>query len=242
MKKNRQTIAFKIPIGGLQKQSLIDYPGNVSAIVFTQGCNFRCVYCHNPELVLPEQIKNAKRLNTEKILNWITNNQKLLDAVVITGGEPTLHGSLPDFINRIKQLGLKIKLDTNGTNPEMLKQLIHNKQLDYIAMDVKAPLELLKYRKIVGENYNSALMGKVIESIDILMSEGIEYEFRTTLDSLLGIADIEKIIDSISGNYYLQLIHNSDKNLQIGQNHFTVAVLEKIASKPLKNITIYIRE
>ena len=242
MKKNRQTIAFKLPIGGFQKQSLLDYPGNISAIVFTQGCNFRCAYCHNPELVLQEQIKYARRFNTEKILNWINNNQKLLDAVVITGGEPTLHGSLPDFINRIKQLGLKIKLDTNGTNPSLLKQLIHNKQLDYIAMDVKAPLELLKYRKIVGENLNSSLLAKVIESIDILMSEGIEYEFRTTLDSSLVIPDIENIIDSISGNYYLQLIHNSDKNLQIDQTHFTVAALEKIASKPLKDITICIRE
>ncbi|MCK5135224.1 MAG: anaerobic ribonucleoside-triphosphate reductase activating protein [Bacteroidales bacterium] len=241
MKKNKQTIAFKLPIGGFQKQSLIDYPGNVSAIIFTQGCNFRCVYCHNPELVLQEQIKNAKRFNTEKTLNWINNNQKLLDAVVITGGEPTLHDSLPAFINRINQLGLKIKLDTNGTNPKLLKQLIRNKQLDYIAMDVKAPLELLKYREIVGENFNSTLMAKVIESIDILKSEGIEYEFRTTLDSLLVISDIENIIDSISGNYYLQLIHK-DKDLQIDQNHFTVAVLKKIASKPLKNITIYIRE
>lgn len=242
MKKNNQIIATKLPIGGFQKQSLIDYPGNVSAIIFTQGCNFRCVYCHNPELVLQEQIKNAKRFNAEEILNWISNNQKLLDAVVITGGEPTLHGSLPDFINRIKQLGLKIKLDTNGTNPSLLKQLINNKQLDYIAMDVKAPLELLKYRKVVGKNFNSSLLANVIESIDILMSEGIEYEFRTTLDSSLVISDIKNIIDSISGNYYLQLIHNHDKNLQIGQSQFTVAALKKIASKPLKNITICIRE
>ena len=188
-----------------------------------------------------EQIKKAKRFNTGEILNWINNNQKLLDAVVITGGEPTLHDSLPVFIHRIKQLGLKIKLDTNGTNPKLLKQLIRNKQLDYIAMDVKAPLELLKYREIAGENFNPALMAKVIESIDILKSEGIEYEFRTTLDSSLMISDIENIMDSISGNYYLQLIHNN-KNLQIGQSHFTVAALEKIASKPLRNTTIYIRE
>lgn len=234
--------AIKLPIGGFQKQSLIDYPGNISAIVFTRSCNFRCAYCHNPELVLPEQIKNAKRFNTEKILKWINNNQKLLDAVVVTGGEPTLHGSLPDFINLLKQMGLKIKLDTNGTNPEMLKQLIRDKHLDYIAMDVKAPLELLKYQKIVGKNFNSALMAKVIESVDILKSEVIEYEFRTTLDSSLVISDIENIIDSISGNYYLQLIHNKDKNLQIGQNHFTVAALENISSKPIKNKTINIRK
>ena len=117
-----------------------------------------------------------------------------------------------------------------------------NKQLDFIAMDVKAPMELLKYRKIVGKNFNSSLMAKVIESVDILKSAGIEFEFRTTLDSLLVMADIENIIDSISGNYYLQLVHNCDKSLQIGQNYFTVSMLENIASKPFKNTTICIRE
>ncbi len=187
-------------IGGLQKFSLIDYPGKTSAIIFTIGCNFRCSYCHNPELVIPE--KYASKIPLAEIYSFLKIRQNKLDAVSITGGEPTLHPDLPKVIREIKEMGFLVKLDSNGSKPEMLKKLIDKKLIDYLAMDVKAPLE--NYSKFVG---CSVLINKLKTSINLIMKSSIEYEFRTTIvKSLTSKDDLRKIAQTIKGaeNYYLQ--------------------------------------
>lgn len=193
------------PIGGFIKQSLIDYPGNISSVIFTQGCNFRCIYCHNPDLVWPERIKKSETFDTGAVLNWITENQLLLDAVVITGGEPTMHTSLEEFIVDIKNLDLKVKLDSNGTNPDVLEKLISKNLLDYIAMDVKAPLNLEEYKILVGEAFNQKRLDNIQNSIELIKNSNVEFEFRTTvLDKFHTIESIEKIVAYLECNLYLQ--------------------------------------
>ncbi len=132
-------------IGALQKFSLIDYPGKVCAIIFTVGCNFRCGYCHNPELVDPKQF--PKPMPEEKIISFLQKRKGKLEAITITGGEPTLQPDLLSFLEQVKRHGYLVKLDTNGTNPNMLQQTIKDKLVDYIAMDIKGPLD--RYREIV---------------------------------------------------------------------------------------------
>lgn len=188
-----------ISIGGFQKSSLIDYPEKISAIIFTQGCNFRCPYCHNPELIFGT---SNSSMDEPSIINFLASRQGKLDGVVITGGEPTLHKSLPEFIKQIKGLGFLIKLDTNGSNPEMLESLIENKLIDYVAMDIKAPIE--KYSTVVGDKIGTE---NILKSIEILKKSGIEHEYRTTVvKSLLSPADFEQIGEMIQGadKYYLQ--------------------------------------
>ncbi|HEC30543.1 MAG TPA: anaerobic ribonucleoside-triphosphate reductase activating protein [Candidatus Yonathbacteria bacterium] len=187
-------------IGGLQKFSLIDYPGKTTAIIFTVGCNFRCRYCHNPELVIPEEYK--KEIPISEIYNFLESRRGKLDAVCITGGEPTQHSDLPEMINKIKKMGFLVKLDSNGSRPEVLDDFIKKNMVDYIAMDVKAPLE--DYLKIMGWWVSPE---KLKKSINLIMSSGIEYEFRTTVaKSITSMDDIRKIAQTIEGaeNYYLQ--------------------------------------
>lgn len=215
-------------IGGLQKSSLIDYPEKISTIIFTQGCNFKCPYCHNPELTTvnsereTERCEDAKmcrcvealednhastppRLlssNKTQILDFLKSRMGKLDGVVITGGEPTLHKELPQFIEQINNLGFLVKLDTNGTNPDMLNDLIEKKLIDYVAMDIKAPIE--KYSEIVCSEVNTE---NILKSIEILKKSSIDFEFRTTvIKSQLLPADFEKIGELIQGTdkYYLQ--------------------------------------
>jgi pyruvate formate lyase activating enzyme len=185
-------------IGGLERCSLIDYPGKVAAIVFTIGCNFRCPYCHNPELV----DETASSLSEESILHFLMSRKGLLDAVTITGGEPTMHEDLLRFIRSIRALGFLVKLDTNGTNPQMLASLIQENLLDYIAMDIKAPLT--SYGKIVGRPAHTENIRK---SLTLLMESGVPYEFRTTVvRALLSPEDFDSIGEDIRGahRYYLQ--------------------------------------
>jgi len=184
--------------GGLIKSSLIDYPEKISAIVFTQGCNFRCSYCHNPELLN----FGSTDFSTEEILAFLEKRKGKLDAVVITGGEPTLQKDLKAFIQEVKSMGFLVKLDTNGTAPELLQELIDEKLLDYVAMDIKAPLD--KYSTITQV---ITAEEKIKKSIEILLNDKVDYEFRTTVvKSLLSVEDFEKIADLISGakRYYLQ--------------------------------------
>lgn len=186
-------------IGGFQKSSLIDYPGKISAVIFTQGCNFKCPYCHNPELIL-----NGRENSIEfsRLITFLQSRKGKLDGVVITGGEPTLHKSLPEVIVQIKALGFAVKLDTNGTNPQMLQILINEKLIDYVAMDIKAPIE--KYSEIVNSKVNT---DNILKSIEMLKTSDIDYEFRTTVvKSQLLPNDFEKIGEMIKGSkkYYLQ--------------------------------------
>ena len=186
--------------GGLQKFSLIDYPGKICAIVFTVGCNFRCPYCHNPELV--DVNDNTDIIEEEKILEFLKSRIGKLEAVSITGGEPTLHNDLLDFIKKVKNMGFLVKLDTNGTQPSVLQELIDKKLVDHLAMDVKAPLD--KYEKVTIKPIN---IDDIKKSIEIIKNSGIDHEFRTTIvESLLSKDDILKIGETITGakRYYLQ--------------------------------------
>lgn len=174
-------------IGGLQRLSLIDYPGKIAAIVFTQGCNFRCGYCHNPELVNPDFF--TKPIPAEEVFTFLKSRRGKLEGVVITGGEPLLQKGINDFLKRIKGLGYLIKLDTNGSFPERLKDIIEKKLVDYLAMDIKAPLE--KYADIIKAAVETK---KIKESINLIMNSGLDYEFRTTVvKSQLRKGDILKI-------------------------------------------------
>lgn len=185
-------------IGGIEKCTFIDYPGFISAVLFTVGCNFRCPYCHNPELVE----ETVEEITIDNIWSFLKSRQGILDGVTITGGEPTLHDDLPCFIKKIKDLGFLVKLDTNGTNPDMLHELYMASLLDYVAMDIKAPFST--YEQTVSRPID---VSKLISSVNYIMNSGISYEFRTTaIKSLLSIDDFHEIGNSIKGAsvYYLQ--------------------------------------
>lgn len=167
-------------IGGFVKQSLIDYPGKIAAIVFTQGCNFRCGYCHNPGLVLPELFHQNQAISVNEVLCYLQERKNWLDGVVVTGGEPTIHKDLPEFLKKIKDMGYLIKLDTNGSNPLMLEHIIKESLADYIAMDIKTTLKTTNYSQITGIGESDGITEKVIASIDMLKNSNIETEFRTT--------------------------------------------------------------
>ncbi len=171
-------------IGGFQRFSLLDYPGQLAAIVFTQGCNFRCPYCHNPALVNPGQFEQV--LDTEWVLRFLYRRRKKLGAVVITGGEPTLQADLIPFLKLIKAMRYKVKLDTNGSQPGILDEIFSHKLADYVAMDIKAPLHL--YKLITRSEIDDSC---IIRSMDLIRRAAISYEFRTTyFDALLGRQDL----------------------------------------------------
>ena len=159
-------------IGGLQKLTLLDFPGRVAVMIFTRGCNFRCPYCHNPELVRD----GDGQYTPEMIMEHLRQRKFFLDGVVISGGEPTIHHDLVDFCRQIKDMGLEVKLDTNGSNPLLLKTLLQQKLVDYVAMDVKASWRNYdKVTKLPG------IEGNCIKSMDLIRNSGVEYEFRTTV-------------------------------------------------------------
>ena len=183
-------------IGGLQKTSFLDYPDKISTIIFTSGCNFRCGYCHNPELI------NSKtsKYSTEEIIQFLKTRTGKIDGVVITGGEPCIHKDLIDFIIKIKELDFLVKLDSNGSYPDVIEKCIP--YIDYIAMDIKAPL--YKYQTVINSPVN---IDNIQKSITLIMKSNLDYEFRTTvLKSMLNIEDFKAIGNLISGakKYYLQ--------------------------------------
>jgi pyruvate formate lyase activating enzyme len=160
---------------------MIDFPGKISAIVFTQGCNLRCGYCHNPELIaLRRQTGAAPHWEDADVLYYLEKRRGALEGLVVTGGEPTIQPDLKDFLSKVKALGYLVKLDTNGTNPPALKDLLENKLLDFVAMDVKAPFE--KYAAVCGMPVDT---DKIKASITLLQSSGLPHELRTTYDKTL---------------------------------------------------------
>ncbi len=190
-------------IGAIDKFTLIDFPEHIAAIIFTQGCNFRCPFCHNPELVLPEKFEDP--IPQDEVLKFLESRKKYLDGVEFTGGEPTLQKDLPEMVKKIKEMGFAVKLDTNGTNPEMLKQLFSENLLDYVAMDVKSSLE--RYDEIAGVKTDTE---KIRKSILLIKSHAPDYEFRTTV--IKGFHDeneIRKIAELVSGakKYFIQKPH-----------------------------------
>jgi len=183
-------------IGGLIKFTLIDYPGRVAAVVFTQGCNFRCRYCHNPELVYPHLLQEP--MPQEEVLSFLRHRQGTLEGVVVTGGEPTLQPDLLDFLTQVKSLGYFVKLDTNGARPDVLQEAIEKKLVDYIAMDLKAPLE--KYALITGVSCDIATLQR---SMQLIKDSGLAYEFRTTYDKeVLTDKDIDALKELTKGQPY----------------------------------------
>ncbi|MFH1779993.1 MAG: anaerobic ribonucleoside-triphosphate reductase activating protein [Candidatus Micrarchaeota archaeon] len=189
-------------IKAIQPLSLLDYPGKLSTIFFLYGCNFNCPYCHNPELVSPK-LRDARRtIPLHEAMAFLEKRKHLLDGVVVTGGEPCLNPDLPELLSEIKKRGFLVKLDSNGSMPEMLELLVEKKLVDYIAMDVKAPLE--KYGEVTRIKINTE---KIKQSIDFIKKSGLPHEFRTTVvPSLLNEGDLIKIGELIQGAdaYYLQ--------------------------------------
>ncbi len=213
-------------IGGLQKLTLIDYPGKLACTVFTSGCNFRCSWCYSPELVLPEKIEQQPEIEKDFFFDFLEKRSGKIEGVVICGGEPTINPDLPQFVREIKERGFSVKIDTNGSRPEMLKTLLREDLVDYIAMDLKVPLD--RYREIAGKEGDAE---KIRESIEIIKNSGIEYEFRTTL--VPGIhkkRDVSVMAETIRGadNYFLQnfLPEKTLEESFLGRKPFTGKELE----------------
>ncbi len=186
-------------ISGLQKLTLLDFPGTVSCIVFTHGCNFRCPFCHNSSLV---DGPAREEISENEVVDFLKSRKNILDGVVVSGGEPLLHPDIAEFLKKVKELGYKVKIDTNGTKPEMLKKLVNDGLVDYVAMDIKNSPE--QYKSATGVD---GLLEAVTESKDFLLSGNVEYEFRTTV--VKGIHTKEQLVSLakwIKGakKYYLQ--------------------------------------
>ena len=192
---------------GLQKLTLLDYPGKVACTLFTRGCNFRCPFCHNASLVVrPEE---QRMYDNAEILAFLKKRQGVLDGVAITGGEPTLMGGLYDFINEVKNLGYDVKLDTNGTRPGVLRRLVNDGLVDYVAMDIKNSPEKYAYTCGLPEGYD---LSKIIESKEFLMEGRVDFEFRTTVAKPFHEeSDFIKIGEWLKGNekYFLQQFKDS---------------------------------
>ena len=221
-------------IGGIQKTTLIDYPGKVAAIVFTRGCPLRCHYCHNPALVLPERY--AEQIPTEKVMSFLESRKGKLDGVAVTGGEPTMQADLPEFLKRISGMGFQIKLDTCGVNPQMLEKLIKSGLLDYVAMDLKAPFG--RYKEVAGVPIKEEFIRR---SIGIIMGSGLDYEFRTTIvKGQLAESDIVEMAGSIEGAkmYALQRFRGGDTlDPKFGKMEaYTVEEMERIREKAGKHV------
>jgi pyruvate formate lyase activating enzyme len=189
-----------LPIKGLQKITLIDYPGKVAATIFLGGCNFRCSYCHNPQLVLSDS--NLPDLSSEAILSFLKERQGFLDGICVTGGEPLLYPELKVFLAEVKALGFLVKVDTNGSFPKRLQELVEERLVDYVAMDIKAPKE--KYKEVARTEID---LEKINESASYLLASDISYEFRTTVFSGLTLEDFISIGKWLEGaqRYYLQV-------------------------------------
>ena len=190
-------------IGGMQKMTLLDYPGLVASTIFTGGCNFKCPFCHNKDLVfLPD---DYEFFQAEGVLAYLHKRKGILDGVCISGGEPLVQSGLLEFIRRIKEMGYRVKLDTNGYSPARLKEILDTGYIDYVAMDIKNCKE--KYASTIGLNEDVFKIERIQESIDLLMQGDVDYEFRTTvIREMHDVDDFKKIGDWISGckRYFLQ--------------------------------------
>lgn len=227
-------------IKGLQKISLVDYPNKVCSVIFLSKCNFRCSYCHNPELVIDIGLPEIKE---EEVMKVLDERKRFIDGVCITGGEPTLHKDLPEFMKKLKDKGLKVKLDTNGSNPEMLKQLIKYKLVDFIAMDVKNVFE--KYEETTGSKINCET---IKESINIIINSGVEHEFRTTVLPKLhkkeDLIKITKVYLTGAKKYVLQQFIPAEKIINknfLTEKKFSKKELEEIKKECSKYVKTEIR-
>lgn len=215
---------------GIIKNSFVDFPNNISTVVFTFGCNFNCWYCHNRQIIEGER---TEPISEEEVFEFLKKRKGLIDGVVISGGEPTLCEGLETFIVKVKNLGFKVKLDTNGTNPTVLKNLLNKNLLDFVAMDIKTSFN--NYPKLVGGCVN---IEDVKKSINILINSKIDYEFRTTFSPDVSLENIEEIASYIKNakSYAIQKYNSPNKNVVIiphSKSDFDLAL--KIAKKYVKN-------
>ncbi len=229
-------------IGGFQKLSLIEYPGKISCVVFTIGCNLRCPYCYVPQLVLPGRMKGLREISESEIFSFLEKNRGLNDAVVVTGGEPTLQPDLRDFMRRIKEMDYLVAIETNGTNFEMLKLLIEEGLVDYVEMDIKNRLDFERYNLTVGNVLTEEMFENIKKSIELLLKDIVPYGFRTTLvKEFHGIDDVVEIAKAIKGAraYYLQNLKMGVET--IGKEKFTPVdreTLEEMIKKAGKFVRV----
>jgi len=223
-------------IAGYEKLSLQDYPNHMSCIVFTQGCNLKCPFCQNSTLIP----RNSEYLiSEEEVFEYLNLRKKVLDGVTISGGEPTLQKDLEEFVVKVKKLGLEVKLDTNGTNYNLLEKLVENKLIDYVAMDIKNSFK--KYEKTSGvQNLN---MENILKSIKLLKQNKIDYEFRTTIiKEHHTLEDILEIIELVGDSkYYLQSFKNSSQVLDKSLTEFTEEELKMLNKNLNKYPNVWIR-
>ena len=226
-------------IKGLQRLTLLDFPGRIACTVFTGGCNMRCGFCHNGDLLSPSA---EAAISTDELLAFLDSRRGRLQGVCVSGGEPTLHPDLPELIAEIKKRGFEVKLDTNGTNPEMLSALIADGLVDYVAMDIKNSPE--KYEDTCGLSTKSDLMEKIKHSVEILRSGRVEYEFRTTLTREMHSAeDIMAIGRWLCGEsrYFLQTYRDEGELVEGGYTPYSreeTAELLQIVRSYLPNAEI----
>lgn len=209
---------------GLQKLTLIDYPGQVACTIFTGGCNFRCPFCHNALLVTRMEESQQGVMNQEEVLAFLKKRAGLLDGICISGGEPLMQKDLPQFVGRARELGYKIKLDTNGSYPERLKALVEQGLLDYVAMDIKNSPE--RYAKAAGLDIFN--VDHIKESVEILKNSGVEHEFRTTVvREFHDKESFEKIGKWLQGEakYFIQNFKDSGNLIEEGLSGFSKAEL-----------------
>ena len=222
-------------IAGLQKMTITDFPENVACILFLKGCNFRCPYCHNSELI--DYKIDDNYILKEEVFDFLKKRQGILDGVVISGGEPTVNKDLPKLIKEIRDLGFKIKLDTNGTNPQMLKELLEDGLIDYVAMDIKNVQT--KYLETAGlSEKNVQILENVQKSIDILKKSKVDHEFRTTImKNYHNIEDLEEINKLIGKDekYFIQNFEDSEYVLDHNIEPFSEKELKEIKNKLTKN-------
>ena len=226
-------------ISGHQKTSLIDYPGKVSSVIFTSNCNFYCPFCHNPDLIKP-QLK-LYEIPEKDILNYLKKRKKIIDGLVITGGEPTIQPDLVSFIEKVKKEGFFVKLDTNGTNPEVLKKLFKKKLLDYVAMDIKSSED--KYQQATRTKVD---VKKIKESIELIKKSGIDYEFRATIVPTLHtkkeIEGIGKLMNNVNKFYVQQFrpVRTLDPEFEniIPYDDESLKSFARILNKYIKNVEI----
>lgn len=214
-------------IAGLQKLSLLDYPGKTACTLFISGCNFRCPFCHNPDLV---RGTNLEAISENEVLTFLRKRCRVLEGVCVSGGEPLLDNALPGLLKKIKALGFSIKLDTNGSSPEKLQRLIDSEIVDYVAMDIKNSPE--KYAKSCG--IHDLDLNSIQQSVDLLLKERVAYEFRTTIvKELHDEQDLIRIGNWIHSaeHYYLQFYRDSENVLMRGFHAFSDDQMEQALSK-----------
>lgn len=215
-------------ISGMQKLTLLDYPGKTACLIFTQGCNFRCPFCHNRDLLDDEN--HCEEVFEEDVIKYLNKRKGLIDGICISGGEPLLQNDLEDFIIKVKKMGFLVKLDTNGSSPSKLKRLIDKGLIDYVAMDIKN--DFTKYDKTAG--IEKIKTDNIKRSIQIIENSGIDYEFRTTIvKQFHNLCGIENICGYIGPNskYYIQNYRDAKTVLQHGLSGFDDDELRKMQDK-----------